>query len=305
MAVQAEVTRKKCGEIFIFPGDTFSLICDFCGDSCFALEALRAHLSAHFPKSPTNIKTEDNFDSSSDCESLPLDIKEDMMEKLVVNRKTQPTAADSIKLDAIYETKHYEGVQASCDLSNINNDNANTQSESLLIEQPDPTNQQNIRSEQNEGSDVAIKRCTTTTRNRGHDTVKLVRQQTNTNDDQKILKCNFKCRLCSRFFRYQSVLKRHHEKVHPDKRPYKCKLCSKTFTHKYTLSNHTKALHTNCRPYQCLTCPKRFINKGHLDVHTREKHLPDTDPRRYFPCKLCVEKFKSQRSLSYHKSRIH
>lgn len=40
-------------------------------------------------------------------------------------------------------------------------------------------------------------------------------------------------------------------------------------------------------------CEKKYVGNFLLDNHMRERHLPNSDPRRYFPCRLCNVKLKS------------
>lgn len=80
-----------------------------------------------------------------------------------------------------------------------------------------------------------------------------------------------------------------------------CDLCHKSFTASGSLSCHMR-LHTRKK---CVACGNVFGNKSKLEVHIREKHLPDTDPRRYFSCDLCDEKFSTDYKMRHHKYRTH
>lgn len=57
--------------------------------------------------------------------------------------------------------------------------------------------------------------------------------------------------------------------------------------------------------YKCSICEKGFMSLSKLDIHTREQHLPDTDPRRYFPCQLCDLNCKTYRQLIRHRKSYH
>lgn len=127
--------------------------------------------------------------------------------------------------------------------------------------------------------------------NRRRKTIKAVAQK------------EFKCSYCSKTFTRKQSLNCH-ENSHTGKQPHKCDLCPKTFTGSSALWNHIQT-HTKDRQHKCSECEKFFLHKFQLDYHTREKHLPDTHPRRYFPCQLCTEKFKTNHLLHRHKGRMH
>lgn len=101
----------------------------------------------------------------------------------------------------------------------------------------------------------------------------------------------FKCRFCARQWETTKQLS-DHENTHTGCRPHKCRICPKTFASHNTLVSHVK-LHANDKPHKCSICEKTFARNVELDNHNREKHLPDSDPRRYFPCLLCDLKLKS------------
>lgn len=336
MVGKAEVTRTKCGEIFILPGNTLSLVCDCCGDDFFMFEDLCKHLNDHFPKSPTNIKIEDSDSYISECEApCPHDVQDNFIDILQDDIGTLPTVgefhslperSDSVKLVTIIKTEESERVSPNgiCELlSNSMNENENTKSGSLLIEQPDSPKPESIQSEHDKSCEVAPKqrrsnRLSTKRPRHGNASKLKAKRQTNTNRDQFSLKphnfdtadvpmspnVNFKCRFCCKILTTKQHLN-DHVNIHIGERPHKCQICSKTFTQSSSLSKHIKALHTQERRHQCSTCTKGFVSKSNLDCHIREKHLPDDDPRRYFPCKLCDDKFKTATQLSNHNSRIH
>lgn len=111
------------------------------------------------------------------------------------------------------------------------------------------------------------------------------------------------CRFCGKIFKSKHKFD-NHENIHTGNRPYECRICSKTFAAPTNLSAHIQ-VHTNDRRHKCEVCDKKFINKTLLDRHTRENHLPDTHPRRYFPCKLCDFKLKTYNQLRMHTIRQH
>lgn len=154
-----------------------------------------------------------------------------------------------------------------------------------------------------------------------------------------------KCRICSKFFSATSSLHKHmqthpgaipqkrinrsdsqgpnsfdcsfcgktlkctrdrdeHENTHTGKRPHQCPICPKSFTSSSSLRRHDR-VHKDDRRHECQVCKKRFIIKSKLDKHIRANHLPDTDPRRYFPCQLCDAKLESYSLLDLHRRREH
>lgn len=314
----AAVVRRKCGEILIWSNDNFSLICDFCGGDFVAFEYFRHHIKEHFPKTQTNIKTEDAVSYGSDCDSNNLsenDVKEnfaDIADELL----PVPERSDALKLlKKVIKTETYQKMEVQQNgtselLSNSVNENKN--SKSLLIDEHDPLKQENIVIEQNSFS-FSTKRLG----NQNSKSLKAKKQTvTNGEEDSRRRKTNvisssyasdealnFKCSFCCKIFSRKYNLTMH-EVIHTGKRPHTCQICSQTFTHYTSLVNHTKAIHKKNRQ-RCSACEKSFINKSELNVHTRECHLPDTDPRRYFPCKLCDDKFKTHNRLNHHKARAH
>lgn len=69
-----------------------------------------------------------------------------------------------------------------------------------------------------------------------------------------------------------------------------------------TLKNHSiKTYSRKKRSRQiCSDCGKVFSSLSLLNIHIREKHLPDTDPRRYFKCSRCDRKFDTEHLLRVH-----
>lgn len=121
------------------------------------------------------------------------------------------------------------------------------------------------------------------------------------NDSEKVN--HRQCSFCIKIFESKRKCN-DHENLHTGVRPYQCKLCTKTFHSSNSHRYHMK-LHSNERPHNCSVCEKGFIRKAELVKHTREKHLPDGDPKRYFPCKQCDEQFKSYRHLRNHIHTLH
>lgn len=53
--------------------------------------------------------------------------------------------------------------------------------------------------------------------------------------------------------------------------------------------------------HKCSICDKTFFEAYRLDHHTREKHLSDSDARRYFPCEQCDVKCRTYNQLCFHR----
>lgn len=197
---------------------------------------------------------------------------------------------------------------SSCDSYNVPN-----QSNVQLPLEPVPTtkdgNQSNRSSPQqcssfkNEQVEVKIPDFLAVTLKEEHDEIDVTESNIsllqNDSEKENIRQCSF----CSKIFESKQKCN-DHENSHTGNRPYQCKLCPKTFHSGSSLRYHIK-LHSNVRPHNCLVCEKGFIGKTDLDKHTREKHLPDADPERYFPCKQCDMKFKSYRHLRNHMNTLH
>lgn len=115
----------------------------------------------------------------------------------------------------------------------------------------------------------------------------------------KGIEIGFECNFCSKIFPSR-VQRNDHENSHSGKRPYQCLKCDQTFTTYSNLCTHVN-LHAAYRLFKCSICGKEFVSNATLNYHTREKHLPDTDPRRYFPCELCHYKLKSYGQLDRHR----
>lgn len=110
---------------------------------------------------------------------------------------------------------------------------------------------------------------------------------------------SFVCRYCCKIFSAKSN-RDDHENTHTGIRPFQCTICSSTFASRNCLRGHIKT-HTDDRQHQCSVCKKRFTRKSYLNIHTRERHLPDSDPRSYFACKVCDLKFETYDKIKRHR----
>ncbi|XP_059183145.1 zinc finger protein 773-like [Centropristis striata] len=110
-------------------------------------------------------------------------------------------------------------------------------------------------------------------------------------------KKSFKCDICGKDFKYNSLLQRH-MRVHTGESPYFCKTCGKVFSQKSSLKYHIR-IHTGEKPYFCEICGKGFkcnsVLKGHMRTHTGEKP---------YLCNTCGKRFSDVSALTRH-IRIH
>lgn len=108
----------------------------------------------------------------------------------------------------------------------------------------------------------------------------------------------YECRFCNKRHRTKEA-HNDHENSHTGRRPHQCHICHKTYTTRSNMRLHVKS-HTNNRKYSCHACEKSYVLCSSLKLHVREHHLSDTDPRRYFQCRICNVKFKTEKTLRYH-----
>lgn len=94
-----------------------------------------------------------------------------------------------------------------------------------------------------------------------------------------------------------------HENIHTGNL-FQCQSCPKSFIRLQYLRKHIKRLHTNLR-HICSSCNRSFLDKSSLDMHTIQNHLADTVTSRYFPCRLCDDKFVTKFKLYWHKVSMH
>lgn len=269
MFESTEIVKKKCGQIFILSNGNLSLICDceFCGCDFDTLEGFRAHITEHFPISPTHIKKEESISCGSDRESISSELREDVQEDYFYNHNLQDDPNSKSFADRFCSSELVDDG----DQSKINQTNRIRELRS---------NSEKIVAHSTRGIDncVALPKS------------KICSSTRNTK--------NLECRFCSKVFKIKRD-RNNHENIHTGKRPHQCQICFRTFHGSSALWSHNNS-HTD-RRHKCSSCEKKFVTKALCDVHTRENHLPDTDPRRYFSCKKCETKFKNHSQLARHR----
>lgn len=150
-------------------------------------------------------------------------------------------------------------------------------------------------------------------------------------------KKQFRCDLCGKHFKSESLLNTHNI-FHKEQKLFACKFCDKAFAHKISLDYHLRT-HTGERPFKCKACNKDFISSSNLNVHSRihlrnkpyasrkksnldirlhshtagrssknkfikSTHLP-VHTNETFVCSLCNKSFKFSTSLLYHEQTHH
>lgn len=111
-------------------------------------------------------------------------------------------------------------------------------------------------------------------------------------------KSDHQCSFCDKKFSKTKALLEH-EHIHTGKMPYECQECLKPFSTLKSLRVHG-ITHKEIDRQMCADCGRTFNNTGTLNIHIRERHLPDTDKRRLFPCRYCDNKFKTNHQLFSH-----
>lgn len=303
--MQSAVTRIKCGQIYILSNNEFSLICKFCGNDFFTLDDLRAHLNEHFPNIPTVIKKEE---STGYCgESIPHETHNITYDfKAIINDETasestnqceeiQPNPVCAHPANTGTENEYTTETAEKKVEHSIRYPKRLRKGMEKPREEPMPNLQMENKGKKGSG-ELNIKSHSIAARV-VHKV--LIKQR---DPDKSKENIQFQCNFCSKTFN-SNINRKEHENTHTGNRPYKCKICSRPFAARRNVSAHERR-HKAHRPHQCKVCKKTYTEKRLLDEHARA-HLPDTDPHRFFPCKMCDVKLKSKPSLLYHIRTIH
>lgn len=110
-----------------------------------------------------------------------------------------------------------------------------------------------------------------------------------------------RCGICSKSFKYKSVLKQHRSRSHGErstayeKRRYLCALCGKELKTAKGLEIHNRS-HTGEKPYTCAICGKGFACETLLRTH----NVTHTGERKY-SCDQCGKSFTQRSTLVVHK----
>lgn len=260
MVEEAENVQKHCGQILFLSTNCFAFNCEFCKHDFFTLEALRAHLNEHFPELATIIKTEDPISFDNE------DIKNILSDVNSRGAQRAPLNEYFLELATTIKTEdRHECItpEVQEDIKDILSDVDNPGSDSTVGLSTLNNNEITIKSEQSEGNE------------RKRQPQRACRIQTT----RKNVSANI------------SKPKVHKEASSDDIQRTGSKVNS-------IIPNRLRS--NDVKRHNCSICGKDFISPSRLDYHTREKHLPDTDPRRYLPCPLCYVKFKTYSQLYRH-----
>lgn len=301
MSGSTEITRKKCGQIYILSNEKFSLICDFCEREFFELEVLRTHLADHFPEE-SKFKIE-----KYDIDSISAGTHDDIIELTSESSDTELEDAPNFDDKAIVLRLDSNKLSEEALISEQNNGSTaryNLKECSVVLPRIIVTecpNQSTILTEHRRES-VSLDDENQTDASRTSNFVSV--PKISDGSFPKVLQKGFKCSFCPRIFR-QRRDHNNHENTHTGRRPHKCRICFKTYSSILVLNSHLNVVHIKERKFKCTMCIKSYITKCDLDNHAREKHLPDSDPRRYFPCQLCEHKARTAFGLRYHTKASH
>ncbi|XP_046405462.1 zinc finger protein 726-like [Ischnura elegans] len=81
----------------------------------------------------------------------------------------------------------------------------------------------------------------------------------------------FKCRLCSKAFRLNAILKAH-EITHTDLKPFACEVCGKAFNTASNLSTHRKLHLGNRETFSCKQCNLKTVKEDYYLDLMKKKH---------------------------------
>ena len=81
---------------------------------------------------------------------------------------------------------------------------------------------------------------------------------------------------------------------------HNCLECDKSFLTRTSLKKHVIAAHTTERNFKCTKCPAKFKRRGDLNNH---ENVHSSTPKSI--CPHCGEKFKHEKSMSYHIKNVH
>ncbi|XP_055544536.1 zinc finger protein 227-like [Wyeomyia smithii] len=109
------------------------------------------------------------------------------------------------------------------------------------------------------------------------------------------------CKSCERSF--GSVKNLHIHKARcAGKRKHECKVCSKVFQYESILKVHEKMHANGKKTFTCDICDKRFFVEARFLQH---KHKPDKHVKREPVCDICGKVFAGRKQLQRHISVVH
>lgn len=321
--------EMKCCEIFVLPNRTFSLICSFCKDKYSTFSAFEIHINEkHSAKSTAIIKREAavNCDSDDDTKENIVAIVQEIVfaenpalkllneselseqpnksKRNVRKAKLQRKDGSLVERSVIEDTKSRKP-------NACKPESQKSASKVLLAEKSydseevkkEITRSKPIRLKSQKSAAECLPLDDKSVLDESNDEIKSKRSKSKTKNIEKPAKKIHQCSFCGKIFCSKRV-RLDHENTHTGKNPYECEICSKTFSSSMSLYRHIN-IHNGNQRKMCSECGKICSSAAKLTTHTREKHLPDTDPRRFFCCTLCDGKFKTSHQLSDHKMAMH
>lgn len=111
------------------------------------------------------------------------------------------------------------------------------------------------------------------------------------------------CRICSKVFAKNSMLKKHHAEIHLSKLPYCCSKCDKRFQELDELIAHTR-LHAGKMPYTCKICKASFKTETQFKNHQPVHELAKVPTIKKISCEDCGKAFSKMCDLERHR-RVH
>lgn len=278
------ISRTKCGQIYFMSNKDFALVCEFCGqDGYSTLEGFRDHIKFHLPEYDDEVCISSDSDceyvpagatlqSDAGCSSrewVPLSLETELSDGSIENYKTE-----------LNQRRRKRKIRTPTD----SNGNDNISKASLEVRLPSKRRirRKPLRTRKpiNNTDDMRAKSAVESTVS---DELDSTPKDTRGNRIKR-----FECRYC-----HKLVTTNTSRLNHTGERPHKCQICANTFGSKSALFNHVKRMHRRDYRHACSFCDKLFLYPYRLDIHIREKHLPDTDPRRFFQCKQCDAKLRS------------
>lgn len=287
----------KCGQIFILSNKDFALVCEFCGQGDYCtLEEFRSHIKFHLPEYDDEVC----ISSDSDCEYVPP----------ATEVQFDACAADNLLKERDWVPKSLENELSDGSIENYKSEitqrKRNHKKSSRTIPSPRANGNISVASVGLSSRTKPLKtwkstNCTDDMNTEITAEMKISEDLDYTPNETRYsrTKKSFPCRFCHKLLT-SSISRLDHENIHTGDRPHKCKICRKAFISTSAVFNHVKLIHKRDYRHACSVCDKKFFYPNRLDNHFREKHLPDSDPRRFFQCKQCVKKFISILLLRKH-----
>lgn len=296
------------------------------------LEDSHAHSDEHFLKTPINIKRENSISCGSDSESVPPQKQDEYLtdSEISTNIKVEednsdcdsiPPELQDYMIDFKEVIKYETGSEASSSILDYNRYKDTIKGQKPKEIQELESNYGNEK--YMETKEMSVSDCkrypkrlrkginsiplsintdglgqTDDTKSNGSSVHNSIESHSHLIPKKPVSRKD-ECRYCYKKIK-ASRERNEHENTHTGNRPYECRICFRTFASSANLFSHLQ-WHKNDRKHQCSLCETAFVRRARLDDHIREKHLPESDSRRYFPCPLCHAKLMSRAKLQVHR----